>query len=224
MPISSSAPGAFPWFFAARSSESRAPVTLMVWVIFFLNLTVLNLLNSWLPTLVDTTGLPHDQALRVASSFQFGGLVGVISMGMLADRFGFFRVLPIAFLVGGAAVGLVGSVGASIALMVAMIAVAGFCNIGCQLTNAAMAASLYPTDIRGTGVNWAHGIARYGSIIGPTVGGFLLDQKWPLQDIFLIFAVPLVLASGCVLLLGAVVTGRQTTDDGGQMSADERAA
>jgi AAHS family 4-hydroxybenzoate transporter-like MFS transporter len=203
-------------------TESRTPITLILWVIFFLNLTVLNLLNSWLPTLVDTTGLPHDQALRVASSFQFGGMVGVISMGIMADRFGFFRVLPIAFLVGSAAVGMVGSVGTSIYLMVAMIAVAGFCNIGCQLTNAALAASLYPTDIRGTGVNWAHGVARYGSTIGPILGGFLLDQKWPLQDIFLIFAVPLLLASGFVLGLGGVV--RQRTPAVPPLAAKERAA
>src|SRR6202035_3263018 len=74
-------------------------------------LTVLNLLNSWLPTLVDTTGLPHEQALRIASSFQFGGMVGVISMGVLADRIGFFRVLPVAFLVGSTCVGLVGAGG-----------------------------------------------------------------------------------------------------------------
>ena len=200
-------------------TDSRVAITLILWVIFFLNLTVLNLLNSWLPTLVDTTGLPLEQALRIASSFQFGGLVGVISMGMLADRFGFFRVLPIAFLIGGAAVGLVGSVGTSIVLMVAMIAVAGFCNIGCQLTNAAMAASLYPTDIRGTGVNWAHGVARFGSTIGPILGGFMLDQRWPLQDIFLIFAVPLVLASGCVLLLGTVVTRGQRSDVRDQQAA-----
>jgi AAHS family 4-hydroxybenzoate transporter-like MFS transporter len=203
-------------------TESRTPITLILWVIFFLNLTVLNLLNSWLPTLVDTTGLPHDQALRVASSFQFGGMVGVISMGIMADRFGFFRVLPVAFLVGGVAVGLVGSVGTSIYLMVAMIAVAGFCNIGCQLTNAALAASLYPTDIRGTGVNWAHGVARYGSIIGPILGGFLLDQKWPLQDIFLIFGVPLLLASGCILVLGGVV--RQRTPAAPPLAAKEGAA
>ncbi len=203
-------------------TESRAPITLLLWLLFFLNLTVLNLLNSWLPQLVDTTGLPHDQALRIASSFQFGGMLGVISMGIMADRFGFFRVLPTAFLVGGAAVGMVGSVGTSIYLMVAMIAVAGFCNIGCQLTNAALAASLYPTDIRGTGVNWAHGVARYGSTIGPILGGFLLDQKWPLHDIFLIFAVPLLLASVCVLVLGGVV--RQRTPAAPPLAANEGAA
>jgi AAHS family 4-hydroxybenzoate transporter-like MFS transporter len=185
-------------------TEGRTSTTLLLWVIFFLNLTVLNLLNSWLPTLVDTTGLPHDQALRIASSFQFGGMVGVISMGVLADRVGFFRVLPIAFLVGGTCVGLVGSVGTSIYLMVAMIAVAGFCNIGCQLTTAALAASLYPTDIRGTGVNWAHGVARIFSTMGPLLGGYLLNHEWPLQYIFLIFGVPLLLASGCVMILGGV--------------------
>src|SRR5580704_8567770 len=185
-------------------TESRASTTLLLWVIFFRNLTVLNLLNSWLPTLVDTTGLPHEQALRIASSFQFGGMVGVISMGVLSDRVGFFRVLPIAFLVGGTCVGLVGSVGTSIYLMVAMIAVAGFCNIGCQLTSAALAASLYPTDIRGTGVNWAHGIARIFSTAGPLLGGYLLDHEWPLQYIFLIFAVPLLLASACVVVLGGI--------------------
>jgi AAHS family 4-hydroxybenzoate transporter-like MFS transporter len=185
--------------------EGRTAMTLTIWVIFFLNLTVLNLLNSWLPTLVDTTGVPHEQALRIASTFQFGGMLGVISMGMLADRFGFFRVLPIAFLVGGLAVGLAGSVEASIVLMVAILAVIGFCNIGCQLTNAAMAASLYPTDIRGTAVNWAHGVARVFSIVGPALGGYMLDNKWPLNAIFLTFAVPLVLASGFVMLLSVVV-------------------
>jgi AAHS family 4-hydroxybenzoate transporter-like MFS transporter len=203
-------------------TESRTQVTLMIWVIFFLNLTVLNLLNSWLPTLVDSTGMPHEQALRVATTFQLGGMVGVISMGRMADRFGFFRVLPIAFVVGGLAVAAAGSVTASIVLLVAMIAVAGFCNIGCQLTNAALAASLYPTDIRGTGVNWAHGVARFGSIVGPTLGGYLLDQKWPLQDIFLIFAVPLILASGCVIALGAIV--RQRTPAAAALAAKEAAA
>jgi len=164
-----------------------------------------NLLNNWLPTLVDTTGLPHQQALRVASMLQLGGVIGVVSMGMLSDRFGFFRVLAAAFVVGGIFVGMVGSVGTSAYVLAGTIAVAGFCNVGAQITNAAMAATLYPTNIRSTGVNWAHGVARVLSMIGPYLGGTLQEQHWPLQDIFVIFAVPLLCASGLILVLNAVV-------------------
>jgi AAHS family 4-hydroxybenzoate transporter-like MFS transporter len=189
-------------------SEGRVAVTLLLWFIFFLNTTVLNLLNNWLPTLVNNTGLPQVAALRVASSLQFGGLVGVICMGMLADRFGFFRVLAVGFLVGATFVGLIGSVGAGAAVLAATIAIAGFCNIGCQITDAAMAATLYPTDIRSTGVNWAHGIARILSTVGPLLGGILLEYEWPLQDIFLLFSAPLFIACGAMLVLQSAVRAR----------------
>ena len=158
-------------------TEGRTAMTLIIWVVFFLNTTVLNLLNNWLPTLIDTTGLPQEQSLRIASMLQFGGVVGVISMGMLADRFGFFRVLATGFLVAGIFVGLVGSVGTSVYLLAGAIAIAGFCVIGCQITDAAMASTLYPTDIRSTGVNWAHGVARVFSTVGPLLGGILIELR-----------------------------------------------
>ena len=87
---------------------------------------------------------------------------------------------------------------------------------------AALAASLYPTDIRGTGVNWAHGVARIFSTVGPLLGGYLLEHDWPLQYIFLIFAVPLLLASGCVIVLGAIV--RLKSPAAAQLAAKEAAA
>jgi len=129
-------------------TDGRVAMTLLLWFIIFLNTTVLNLLNNWLPTLINSTGLPQAVALRVASSLQFGGVIGVISMGMLADRYGFFRVLAVGFLVGGIFVGAIGSIGAAAVLLAALIGIAGFCNIGCQITDGAMAATLYPTDIR----------------------------------------------------------------------------
>jgi len=74
-----------------------------------------------------------------------------------------------------------------------------------------MAATLYPTDIRSTGVNWAHGVARVCSMIGPILGGELLKLEWPLQDIFLIFAAPLFVASIGILILSAVTGGRASS-------------
>ncbi len=186
-------------------TDGRIAITLLLWFIIFLNTTVLNLLNQWLPTLVNSTGLPQAVALRVASSLQFGGVIGVISMGMLADRFGFFRVLAVGFLVGGTFVGLIGTVGTSAAILAITIGIGGFCVIGCQITDAAMAATLYPTDIRSTAVNWAHGVARILSTIGPLLGGILLAADWPLQSIFFLFAVPLFVACGAILVLQSVV-------------------
>jgi MFS transporter, AAHS family, 4-hydroxybenzoate transporter len=200
-------------------TDRRAAITLVLWFIFFMNTTVLNVLNNWLPTFVNSTGLPQTTALRVASSLQFGGVVGVISMGMLADRYGFFRVLTVGFLVGGVFVGLIGTVGAQAALLAATIAVAGFCVIGCQITDAAMAATLYPTDIRSTGVNWAHGVARILSTVGPLLGGILLKYDWPLRDIFFLFAAPLFVACGGILLLQNIVRARTKVLSAAQSAA-----
>jgi AAHS family 4-hydroxybenzoate transporter-like MFS transporter len=205
-------------------TERRTAITLLLWATLSFNTMVLNTLNSWLPTLVGTAGLPQEQAMRVASALQFGGLIGVIGMGVLADRFGFFVVLATAFFVAGASVGLVGSVGTSVYLLVAVLAVAGISNIGGQINSGAMAATLYPTDIRSTGVSWAYGVGRVFSTVGPLLVGILLQLEWPLQDIFFVFAVPLFVASGCILMLRSVVRARAAAEETAVPAAEMGAA
>ena len=63
----------------------------------------------------------------------------------------------------------------------------------------ALAASFYPTSIRSTGVSWALGIGRFGSILGPLIGGFLLSRNLPFADLFLIAAIPAACASLALL-------------------------
>jgi AAHS family 4-hydroxybenzoate transporter-like MFS transporter len=65
------------------------------------------------------------------------------------------------------------------------IFVAGFCVIGGQIAANALTAAFYPTAVRATGVGWALGIGRVGSIIGPLVGGILLSMKWNAADVFM---------------------------------------
>jgi len=201
-------------------TERRTAITLLLWATLSFNTMVLNTLNSWLPTLVGTAGLPQEQALRVASALQFGGLIGVIGMGVLADRFGFFVVLATAFCVAGVSVGLAGSVGTSVYLLVAVLAVAGISNIGGQINSGAMAATLYPTDIRSTGVSWSYGVGRVFSTVGPLLVGILLQLEWPLQDIFFVFAVPLFAASGCILMLRSIVRARAAAEEAAVPAAE----
>jgi AAHS family 4-hydroxybenzoate transporter-like MFS transporter len=76
----------------------------------------------------------------------------------------------------------------------------GFCLVGANNTLNAFATTLYPTEIRATGVSWASSFGRLVGAIGPYVGGILLATM-ALQPVFLIFAVPAVCGAISVLLL-----------------------
>ena len=184
--------------------EDRAASTVLIWLCLFMNTLVLNYLNNWLPTLTTETGLPEAQALRAAAFLQIGGMLGVISLGFLADRFGFFKVLAASFAAGGIFIVLIGWAGAAFYPLAATIFASGFFNIGTQITLAALAATLYPTDIRSTGVSWAHGFARIGSIFSVMMAGTLLALHWPLQTMYLLNAIPMFFGCIWILLLSNV--------------------
>jgi AAHS family 4-hydroxybenzoate transporter-like MFS transporter len=66
----------------------------------------------------------------------------------------------------------------------------------------ALAGELYPTFMRATGVGWALGIGRFGSLISPVLGGLLLAWQWQVTPIFLAVAAPAFLAALSVLAVG----------------------
>jgi len=128
----------------------------------------------------------------------------VISLGFLADRFGFFKVLAASFTLGGIFIASIGWAGAAFYPLSATIFASGFFNIGTQITLAALAATLYPTDIRSTGVSWAHGMARIGSLISVMFAGTMLALHWPLQTMYYVVSIPMFFGCVWILLLSNV--------------------
>ena len=200
--------------------EGRTGVTVLIWLCLFMNTLALNYLNNWLPTLTTETGLPEAQALRAAASLQFGGILGVITLGFLADRFGFYKVLAGSFTAGGIFIASIGWAGGAFYPLAATIFASGFFNIGTQITLAALAATLYPTDIRSTGVSWAHGFARTGSIISVMFAGTMLALHWPLQTMYYLVSIPMFF--GCVWIL-ILSTVRAKTSQGSAEPEGRRA-
>jgi AAHS family 4-hydroxybenzoate transporter-like MFS transporter len=182
-------------------SEGRTLTTMLLWVSFFMNFLVLFFVFNWLPPVLQQTGLPVERAIAAVVLFNLGGIVGGIVLGRLMDRWGQFRVVAWAYAFGAIFVGSIAFTSFSIPLLMAVIALAGFCSVGTQVCGNALAAGLYPTTIRSTGVGWAYGIGRIGSIVGPLLGGLLLSLQWGMRDLFLIAAVPLLLAAIAVWLL-----------------------
>jgi AAHS family 4-hydroxybenzoate transporter-like MFS transporter len=80
-------------------------------------------------------------------------------------------------------------------LLALTITCAGVGIIGGQNASHALSSEFYPTRIRSTGVGWALGIGRIGSILGPVVGGWLLAQNTPMRDVFWAAVIPAIVAT-----------------------------
>jgi MFS transporter, AAHS family, 4-hydroxybenzoate transporter len=195
--------------------EGRATVTLLLWVVFFMSLLDLYFLSNWLPTVLNDLGASVSLAAVIGSMLQVGGVVGTFALGSLIDRFS-FRALALVYFAAVFAVGAIGQLSHSALLVTIAIFAAGFCIVGGQIAANALAAAFYPTSVKATGVGWALGIGRIGSIVGPVVGGVLLEQKWSAAAVF-------VAAAGAALCaaLAALVLSRLAAADGDKGAVDQ---
>lgn len=180
--------------------ERRTVMTALFWVIFFASLLDLYFLSNWLPTVLTDLGASVSLAAVLGSMLQVGGLTGVLVLGRLVDRLS-FRALALTYLGAAVAVAAVGqatstTLGAGVAIFCA-----GFGIVGGQTAANALVATSYPTGLRATGVGWALGIGRIGSIVGPLIGGALLAMHWGEGPLFLLAAIPALAASFAALLL-----------------------
>jgi len=185
-------------------TAGRTSMTLLIWVIFFMSLLDLYFLNAWLPTVIHDAGIVIEQAIILTALFQVGGAVGSLIMGRLLDRLLSFRVLAGAYLSAGIFVFCIGAAGKSVALLALAIFAAGCGVIGGQSGANALTAEFYPTPMRSTGVGWALGIGRVGSVIGPLLGGALLSFEHQTRRVFWAAAIPVLIASAAGFLASRV--------------------
>ncbi|WP_246217290.1 MFS transporter [Paraburkholderia panacisoli] len=191
--------------------HGRGTITLLLWGINFANLLVLFFLSNWLPMLSLRVGHGVSTAVLLGTSLQIGGTAGALLMGPLMDRFGFYRVLVLSFLVATISVSSVGLPDMSAGLRFAVVVISGICIVGGQPAVNALTATLYPTSLRATGVGWSLGIGRAGSIIGPVVAGQLINLQWSNTALFVAAAVP-ALASCLMLVFLSRAAGKSRID------------
>ena len=182
-------------------TDGRATATVLLWIPFFMNLLLLYFMINWLPALLRQSGTSISLGVRAVMTFSLGGIAGSLAEGPLIDSFGPFPMLLSEFLVCAALIGsLAYTITSVLWLLFGIIFVLGFCVTGAQAGINALAASFYPTSIRSTGVGWALGVGRIGSIVGPIIAGGLLSLRWTPQRIFLAGAAPAFCAALAVAL------------------------
>ena len=176
------------------SSDSRAN-TLYLWTCYFLLMFSFYFVVSWTPKLLVDAGLTTGQGISAGVYLQAGGLVGAISLGLLGYKFKVPILTSVFFCCGVAAMLFYGLVELSLVSLMLVAAIMGFFLIGAMIGLYTIAPSVYPANVRVSGVGLAIGIGRIGAIVAPLAGGIILNSGYSTDEIFVIFSIPLTLAA-----------------------------
>ena len=149
---------------------------------FFFCLLSVYMGTNWVPQMLTRTGFDVGTASWGLTAFNFGGVAGAIIGALVIMRLG-SRISMLTMAAGAIA----GSVALSImaigpqasVLVFVMLAWTGGLINAVQTTMYALAAHVYPTSIRGTGVGTAVAFGRIGGVISPTLGVWALDTGGP---------------------------------------------
>jgi AAHS family 3-hydroxyphenylpropionic acid transporter len=188
--------------------HGRALGTILLWVSSFLGLLTLYLLLNWLPTLLQGDGFTRPEAAAAQIGFNIGGALAALLIGALLE--GSRRRVSIAVTFVALPILLVALAHspAQITIVISVVCLLGCAVLAAQAFLYSMAASIYPTTIRGIGVGAAIAIGRIGSVAGPKLGGMLKAAGHAYQQLLMDLLPIVIAASVCALALAWHRPGR----------------
>lgn len=170
--------------------------TIMLWAGFFCGFLSLYFMLSWIPSLFVEVGFSIKEGIAALTYFNIGGVIGILSMGLITTRLRLSRPIAAFYaLTVMAIIYFVYSGNKSILNLNVSIFVIGLFLQGAFTGMYSIAARVYDVSERVTGIGWSIGLGRTGAFISPAVAGLLVGAGWTINPLFLLFAVPIGLAA-----------------------------
>ena len=178
---------------ASLFHHGRWRTTLILWVSFFLCFGALYFLMSWIPKLMENAGYSAADGRHAFFLFNFSAIIGIFVLGTLSTRWKLSNLVS-AFLFSSAVLMVVfGAAPGVLGLLLAITVLIGFTQQGGFTGLYAIAAKVYPTEVRSTGVGWAIGLGRMGAVAGPWVAGYLITAGLGMSALYFVFAIPMAI-------------------------------
>jgi AAHS family 4-hydroxybenzoate transporter-like MFS transporter len=185
--------------------------TFALWAAFCSCLLAVYLGFSWLPSILASAGLGPTVASAGLTAFNLGGVAGALAGGMLLTRFG-SRSTMVAMATGAVACALFMSTmtitarSAVIPILLMLTLTGGLIN-AVQTTMYALAAHVYPTAVRASGVGTAVAFGRSGAILTGYAGPWALEYRGS-QSFFWLMAGSLIVTSVALAIVRRHVPAR----------------
>src|SRR6266566_3308788 len=156
-----------------------------------------------IPAMMTAAGFTQSVASNALASWNFGGVGGAIIGALIIQRLG-SRITMLSL--SGISIASALAMAAmpldpqnTFLLIVMFVLIGGALN-AVQTTMYALAANVYPTEIRGTGIGTAVAVGRVGNVLASYVGNFALDKGGP-PAYFSTFAIGMVIVFGSLALV-----------------------
>jgi AAHS family 4-hydroxybenzoate transporter-like MFS transporter len=172
-------------FAADAVAPTRAPIgelftrmylrdTMALWLAFFSCLGGIYLVFGWLPALLTSQGMPLARASSGLGIYNMGGVAGVFLWAGLTTWFGSRGPMVIGSAAAAASALAMLAIPGNDGALMAGIGLHGLLANAIQTSMYALAAHVYPTPIRATGVACAAAIGRIGGILSSLTGSAVI--------------------------------------------------
>ncbi|WP_428391539.1 MFS transporter [Lichenicoccus sp.] len=181
------------------SLAGRGLETLFVWISFMAAFGMTAATFFWSPIFLHNHGFTLPAAsMIVGVGAGVGSLLGAAGAGRLMEKFGSTATLATTFLLATLTTATLGYASLAPVPMVVDVIANGVLLAGISTAGMlALAADLYPTAMRSTGVGWAMGAGRLGEVLLPLLIGVLIGVSGEFgKEVFLTIA--------CAPFLGAL--------------------
>jgi len=178
---------------ASLLSDKFGTATLTLWVTFFLCFSSVYFMMSWIPKLMVQSGFSTEVGRDAFFLYNLGALIGTYILGTMAIRWKLSNIVSGFLFTSGVLMVIFAAAPNELTLLLALTFVIGVLQQGGFTGLYAVAAKVYPTEIRSTGIGWAIGLGRLGAVAGPVIAGFLIAAGVSMSGNYFIFAVPMAI-------------------------------
>jgi len=186
----------------ALFTEGRSAGTILLWILFFLSFYLLWIVHTWVPTLLKMSGASVQHYSIGNGCVELGAFVAMIAIGYFMNRFNKLNLITLVFIgtfLALVAFGYFAAYPFPVILVVCMLA--GFFVNGGNASLMGLSSSMYPAEMRATGIGWAYGVGKIGSVLAPVIGGLYLSMNWSVFKVSFVSGITALVIAAFVLIL-----------------------
>jgi benzoate transport len=179
--------------------------TLLLCAAFLMTMVSFYFAMSWTPKILVDSGMSTSQGISGGIILNAGGVIGCLVLGYLSSRMPLPRLIATYAVMTVLLMIVFSQTGTAVSMMVVVATCLGFFLFGSMVGLYALAPQLYPPQSRAAGVSIAIGFGRIGGVASPMLAGMLFDSGWAKSDGYILFALPLVIMAGVIIVLGGMM-------------------